>query len=419
MKTSMKIPRTAPADHRIFFFDNLRYFLVLLVVLFHSIASYNNLSDWWTVNDDNFLFFDSVLILLDVFMMPGLFFIAGYFALQSHQGQTTRGFIKKKFNRLGIPWLIGVILVNPVQIYIWNLSCGQSNPGLWHYFVFKIKSALSFYTGLVNLSVQYDQFIQLHYWFINLLFCFFVIFAITKKIKDTLLSKPSVLTTSEPASRLSIFLILFFSGVLIFVFNILIYGLFPIITIPNTWVVIGNLIQFQASRILLYSVCFFLGIYAYHKNWFLAGRVPGHLILWVLTSAILGHFLHETTFSLLKEASKTKAILYTLLHPMFFFSILLTLISLGVRYWNSASKFNRLMAENSYTIYLVHLVFVFIFQLILKDLTAIPVYMKAVIVFILSTGISLLISHFAINKSPRLSAAGIIVIFILGLIVLK
>lgn len=414
----MKTPHTAP-DYRIYFFDNLRYFLVLLVVLFHSIASYNNLSDWWTVNDDNLLFFDSVLIFLDVFMMPALFFIAGYFALQSHQGQTTRAFIKKKLSHLGIPWLIGVVLVNPVQIYIWNLSQGQNDLSLWHCFVFKIKSALSFYTGLVNLSVQYDQFIQLHYWFINLLFVFFVMFAITKKIKDTMFPQSSVLIKSEPPSKGSISLVLFFSGLLVFVLNIFIYGLFPIITIPNTWIVIGNLIQFQASRLILYSTCFFLGIYAYHKNWFLTGRLPGHLILWVITSAVLGYFLHETTLSLIKEASKNKAILYTLLHPMFFFSMLMALIFLGVKYWNNASKINRLLAENSYNIYLVHLVFVFIFQLILKDLAAIPIYMKAGIVFFLSTGISLLISHYAINKSPRLSVAGIISIFVIGLIILN
>ena len=90
---------------RIVFFDNIRYLIVLLVVIFHAGCAYSHFSTWWTVNDANSLFFDYLLGVLDVFMMPILFFIAGYFALPSLTQTGTWLFIKRKLRRLGIPWL--------------------------------------------------------------------------------------------------------------------------------------------------------------------------------------------------------------------------------------------------------------------------------------------------------------------------
>jgi hypothetical protein len=34
------------------------------------------------------------------------------------------------------------------------------------------------------------------------------------------------------------------------------------------WIMIGNLIQFQASKIVLYISCFSVGVYAFSKEWF-------------------------------------------------------------------------------------------------------------------------------------------------------
>ncbi len=414
----MKAVRT-DSDHRIFFLDNLRYFLVLLVVLFHSLTSYTNICEWWPVNDDNFLFFDSLLLFLDVFMMPGLFFIAGFFALHTHEGRTTWEFIKRKFYRLVIPLLIGVIFLNPLQMYIWKLSHGQNDINFWHCFLFRIKSALSLYTGLVTLSPEFNQFSFFHFWFISLLFIFFVLFAFTKKIKNAVFSKSSVPPESEIFSSFRMLSVIFSAVFLVFFLNMYIYTIFPAVTVPNTWIFIGNVIQFQPSRLTLYGICFSLGIYAYHKNWFSNNKLPGHTVFWIVLSGVLWFCLHKITFILLQKTSQNLAVLYVFLYPLFFFSMLLTLISVGVNYWNSASKTNRILADNSYNIYLLHLAFIYLFQLVLLNLTAVPIYIKAVVVFIFSVGLSLLISHHAINKSPQLSVAGITIGFILMTAILK
>ena len=70
---------------RLFFFDNIRYLTVMLVVVLHSACGYSNYMPHWLVNDANSIFFDYLLVILGVFLMPVLFFIAGYFTLPSLQ----------------------------------------------------------------------------------------------------------------------------------------------------------------------------------------------------------------------------------------------------------------------------------------------------------------------------------------------
>ena len=154
---------------RIFFFDNIRYLLVFLVVVFHMTCSYSHYTTWWAVNDDNSVFFDYLMRFLNIFLMPVLFFIAGYFTLPSLDRSGTWLFIKKKFIRLGIPWLIGVILVPPIRIYIYEYSRGVEGISLLGNFVKTIGEAATFRTGLIT---SYDQFNHAHFWFLTLLFSF-------------------------------------------------------------------------------------------------------------------------------------------------------------------------------------------------------------------------------------------------------
>jgi fucose 4-O-acetylase-like acetyltransferase len=71
----------SPAVNRVIFFDNLRFFLVLCVVLQHSSNAYSNLI-WWPVADnDTSTIVDWLRAFIDAFAMPLLFYIAGYFAL--------------------------------------------------------------------------------------------------------------------------------------------------------------------------------------------------------------------------------------------------------------------------------------------------------------------------------------------------
>ena len=96
--------KTRTSQNRLIFFDNLRYLMVILVLVFHSGASYGSIVALWPYHDPNPTeVVDLLLMILDVFMMSILFFIAGYFALPSLQKKGGRRFLEGKFKRLGIP----------------------------------------------------------------------------------------------------------------------------------------------------------------------------------------------------------------------------------------------------------------------------------------------------------------------------
>ena len=72
-------------SNRIYFLDNLRAFVILLVVVLHGAMTYMAYAPpWWYVLDpDNSLFFTILVLLIDVPIMLIMFFVAGYFALPS------------------------------------------------------------------------------------------------------------------------------------------------------------------------------------------------------------------------------------------------------------------------------------------------------------------------------------------------
>ena len=76
-----------PTSNRMVFLDNLRAFVVVLVIVLHGSMSYMAYApSWWYVLDpQNSLLFTMLVLVVDVPIMPIMFFIAGYFALPSLQ----------------------------------------------------------------------------------------------------------------------------------------------------------------------------------------------------------------------------------------------------------------------------------------------------------------------------------------------
>lgn len=401
--------RTQPIiSDRLYFLDNLRYFLVILVVFLHAACSYSHYTPWWPVDDVNQSVFNVILRSLDIFLMPGLFFIAGYFALPSlaQENHSTPAFIKKKAFRLGIPFLIGVLLVGPIRMVIYNRS-RRLELDLWTAFVQTLESALSFHTGFIT-SVY--QFSHQHFWFISLLLAFFVCFALIHRFSRHL---PLFFkTVPRAASGRSILVAITATALLSAVVTFFIHGLFARSANKAPWLVLGNLLMFQPTKAPLYLLNFCLGIYAWHRNWFSQGNVPGHWLAWLAATTVLWIAWEGTLVTFLQGFSMKLAMALVLIRPLLFFSILMTLISFSLRHWQSGSPLNRLLADNSYTVYLIHMVFVMVFQWLLYQ-WKFSVYAKFTLVFAASLFFSLLFSHFAIRKAPKIAAAGMILLFIL------
>jgi glucan biosynthesis protein C len=403
---------------RVIFLDNIRYLMVLLVVVLHSALGYTNNASWWTVNDENSIFIDYLLGVLDVFLMPTLFFIAGYFALPSLQQKGKWLFIKGKLKRLGIPWLLGVFLLIPIINYIHLYSRGYPATlmSLWRRFALNIEGALSLHTGLITSVLEFHQH---YFWFISLLLVFFIVFAFLHDSKSKLLS--SIFSSEKPkmSSMKSILLIFFLVGLLTALITIFIYGIFDETPNKDPWIIIGSLIQFQATKIVLYISCFGLGVYAFSNEWLKDGKTPGNFIFWTILSIGLMYFQGKALLFLIHNFSIGLAIGWVLMRTFIVFTILLALISFGIKHWNSPSKYSRQLAANSYNIYLLHMLFVIVVQLLLLKWFGIPIFIKFGIVTLSTILLSYLISQYAIRPFPKLSVAGMIALFVLLIAVLS
>ena len=169
--------KTNTSQNRLIFFDNLRYLMVLLVLVFHSGVSYASLVAFWPYHDPNpSELINHTLPLLEVFMMSVLFFIAGYFVLPSLQKQGGRRFLAGKFKRLGIPWLVVTLLVLPVLDYIHyytqSIGKGLSPRNYATHWWLSFKKITEFKFGPMMMSEYLDMtqhFYQRHMWFLSLL----------------------------------------------------------------------------------------------------------------------------------------------------------------------------------------------------------------------------------------------------------
>lgn len=104
-------------SNRKYYFDYWRTFTVLLVVIHHSYLAFVIGYDWYVSDAVKILPFTWFSIILDVFMMPIMFFIAGYFTFPSIKKGIKRFMLKKVF-RIAIPFFIGIIFLAPIMTYI-------------------------------------------------------------------------------------------------------------------------------------------------------------------------------------------------------------------------------------------------------------------------------------------------------------
>lgn len=111
---------------RVHFLDNLRTFMVFLVILCHSGGVYESSGVWasfWIVDDpavNNLA--GLVNIVLDIFMIPTLFFISGYLVPASLQRRSGWAFLRAKFARLMLPWIAGSLVLLPLYKVIFLYS---------------------------------------------------------------------------------------------------------------------------------------------------------------------------------------------------------------------------------------------------------------------------------------------------------
>ncbi|MFN2235915.1 MAG: acyltransferase family protein, partial [Anaerolineales bacterium] len=161
------IEKLSKRQKRIYWMDNLRTFVIFLVVLYHVGGVYEAAGLWgwfWIVDDPDTIDWVGFLgIVIDTFIMATMFLISGYLTPASMENKTGWDFLKAKFKRLMIPWMFAVLTLIPLYKVIFLYSRGLPQE---HW---------STYFHITNVNSQNWL------WFLPLLFCFDLVYLLLKK----------------------------------------------------------------------------------------------------------------------------------------------------------------------------------------------------------------------------------------------
>lgn len=330
--------------NRIYFLDNLRTFLIFLVVLYHSALVYQGgMESSWIVSDP--VKSKSIGLLgmyLDVFVMFIMFFVSGYFMPTSLYKKTDWELIKSKAKRIMLPWLIAVITLIPLYKIIFLYSRGLPQEEWYSYF------HLFQRTG-TDLGFFANNPLQHWLWFLPVLFLFQIIYLGLSKTK--LLS----INISIKTAVIAIFVIsLIYSSV------ISIYGL-------KGWFH-SSILHFQRERFLVYFLIFLLGSLCYklrifdsdtrNKKWYILSNVVLTIALTLYTVIALNLFFNivypdRNYYFVSNTIDKIAYYAFMLLTMLSFLHIIVDAFRFKL---NKSYNFLERLNKSSYYVYIIHMV---------------------------------------------------------------
>jgi hypothetical protein len=368
---------STPSPRRDHGLDNLRVFVIILVVLLHASLSYMAFApQWWYVLDPKrSLFFTGLVLAIDVPIMLIMFFLAGYFAYPSLAKRGPAAFLRDKFVRIGIPWIFGTLALAPPTAYL--IFYTRKIPvTLGHFWSHEFWSRLC-----------YQQSV---YWYLGVLLGFF---ALTAAIHAMNRRFAGWRDTEVLPSRWLFpgFLLLMTAASLALTRTM---GF-------DTWTH-NYLFVYQPVRVPLYIGYFALGIVANRQRWFTAAGYNPSKGLWIALCAVscvvyLGWRLGVPPAAPTLASRAITAVLFNL----FCFCSLLGSVALFQAHVSEASPLWASQARNSYGVYYLHPLVLYPLALALVPFP-ISIYLKAATITLMAYLVSWALSAGVLTRAPGL-----------------
>lgn len=344
---------------RVHWMDNLRTITIFCVVLYHIGGVYESAGLWawfWIVDDPTTMVWVGIMgIVLDIFVMPTLFFISGYLTPASLENKSTGQFVLGKFRRLIVPWAIAVLTLIPLYKVIFLYSRGLPQEHWMTYF------------HVTNPNSQNWL------WFLPVLFCFDMLYLLMTKF-------------SVKAPKISPWTAVLGALLAGFIYSFFIGGIFGF----RSWT-LTPLIDFENERLLVYFLCFLLGALFYRQGIFVE-KPKGKLLYniangtaWVPVTAHI--FVRLIPFFSAEGFSVTPT--YRLMWWVSFDLALLSLIYILVesfrRYFDKTGSLWSELNRNSYGVYVIHVILIGVFGTLLMK-SGLPVWVKYPSLIVLTYG---------------------------------
>lgn len=330
---------SSPHPIRLLFIDNIRIFLICLVLLTHLAITYGAVGSWYYREVTGVSVSAALLTLLtslfQTFFMGFFFLISAYFIPSSLERKGTSLFVQDRLVRLGIPLVVWVLAISPVFGYL-GARVLEGYPGSLSTWYLTVQPTLH-YLGLGPL------------WFVFSLLVFtlvYVAWRIVRKEKGQGVSGPR----HFPALH-AILLFAIFLAIVSFCIRIL----FPI---GSEW----ELFSLQVPYYPQYIALFIIGLFAAGSDW-LVGVPPstgklcaGLAIALALLQPLLLFTVDFTAGDLspLLGGLHWQSLLYSLWEQLTGIAIIIGLVWLFRERLDHQGPVAKAAAADSYAVYIIH-----------------------------------------------------------------
>lgn len=318
------------SEKRLYYIDNLRIFLITLVVLHHFAITYGAPGDWY-YNESEAGFPEIIPMSMFVatnqaFFMGMFFFISAFFLVPSLERKGTFRFITDRFIRLGIPTLLFFFILNPLTNFIANRFIRNQEPGLWEH----IYPGKAFGFGPT--------------WFIEALLLFtllyLLLFVWLPKIKMRFPATKAILIAA-------------------FTIGILQFGIRIWLPVGWSW----GITNFQFPFFLQYIFLFSFGIVAWQNNWmedinarlgkqwFIFAQI---LIFLGFPAVFIGGKAMSSGLDPFMGGLTYQSFTYAIWEQLVGFSLIIGLLGIFKNRFNSQGKMAKYLSESAYGVFILH-----------------------------------------------------------------
>jgi len=173
-KKPVQFDTDRPESLRLHYLDWLQVLAVLGVFIFHATFPFSDLAEWNIKSTDRSFLATLFSFLFTPWGMPFFFLMAGVTSWFSLKRRSPKHYIRERVFKLLIPYIIGSILLTPIQAYYELIHRGWWEGGSFVEFIFSGEARTYFFTILHPLTPDPVSLSQLgyHLWFLAFLFIF-------------------------------------------------------------------------------------------------------------------------------------------------------------------------------------------------------------------------------------------------------
>jgi glucans biosynthesis protein C len=344
--------------NRLYYLDNLRIAVIILVIAHHVGQAYGPTGGWWPIQEEaRSALLGPFFTVNRSFFMSLFFMVSGYFTVMSFRSKGARAFLKDRTLRLGLPVMVFGLIMIPMQLFVFAPE-GET-------------------PSILPIDVG-------HLWFLEHLLIFSAGYVLWQSLRKTD-DRRNPAQGNPPG-----FLPILATALALAVITGIVRIWFPI----DKWDYLLGFIRVAFADVPRDLGFFIIGVVAYERAWVQTFPTrDGYIWLGIgVTLAVYWYAYQLGMRELLPFSGLAADIIRLIWEMLLCFGFCIGLVVLFREKFNIQGDLGRAMARSQYAAYIFHVLFVLLVQFLLVGLPISP-FAKFVLVTLAAVPLTFLFSH--------------------------